>query len=63
MLRHGFRDRGVEAAIQSVEFFARDRQVLLHGDLRDGLADVAVIVDDLRNVEPQRPQITPMLHS
>ena len=62
VLRHGFRDRGVEAAIQRMEFFGRDRQVLLDGDFRDGLADIAVVVDDLRDVEPQCPQLAPMLH-
>ena len=62
MFRHGFRDRGVEAAIQRVKFFGRDRNVLLDGDLGDGLTDIAVIVDDLRNVEPECPQLTPVLH-
>ena len=61
VLRHGFRDRRVEAAIQRVEFFGRDRKVLFDGDFRDGLADITVIVDDLRDVEPQRPQLAPML--
>jgi hypothetical protein len=35
--------------------------VLCNGDFRDGLADIAVIVHDLRHVEPQCPQLTPVL--
>ena len=61
VLCHCFRNGGIEASIQNVEFFGRDRKLLLHGNFRDGLADVTVIVDHLRDVEPQCPQLTPML--
>ena len=61
MLGHRRRDRGVEATIQSAEFLGGGRKVLCNGDFRDGLADIAVIVHDLRHVEPQCPQLTPVL--
>jgi hypothetical protein len=61
VLRHGFCDRRVEATIQRVEFFGRDRKELFDGDLGDGLADITVVVDDLRDVEPQCSQLASML--
>jgi hypothetical protein len=61
VFRHGFRDRLVEATIQRVKFFGRDRNLLLDGDFGDGLTDIAVIMDHLRNVEPECPQFTPVL--
>jgi hypothetical protein len=61
VFRHGFRDRVVEAAIQRVKFFGRDRNAPLDGNLGDGLTDIAVIVDDLSNIEPECPQLTPVL--
>ena len=52
-----FRDGGVEAAIQRVEFFYGNRRILIEGELGDCLADVAIVVDDLRHVEPQGKQV------
>jgi hypothetical protein len=47
--RDRFRDGRIEAAIQGVELLRLDRGFLLDRKLRDGLADVAVVVDDLRD--------------
>src|SRR5205807_5409132 len=52
-----FRDGRVEAAIQRVEFFYGNRRILIEGELGDCLADVAIVVDDLRHVEPQGKQV------
>jgi hypothetical protein len=49
VLGDGFGDRVVEAEVQSMELVRRDRRVGLFGQLRDGLADVAVVVDHLRD--------------
>ena len=61
MFGHRAGDRGIEAAIQDVEFFGGHRNALLNRDLGNGLADVAVVVHDLGNVESQRAQLAPML--
>src|SRR6185436_17680696 len=51
MLRHGFRDRGVETTVQRMEFFNGDRGLPLDRELSDGLANIAVVVDHLGYVE------------
>src|SRR5690606_32166728 len=40
-------DRVVEAEVEGLELVALDRRVLLDRELRDRLADVAVVMDDL----------------
>jgi hypothetical protein len=56
VLGHRFGDRRVEAAIQGVELVGGDRDPLLDGQFGDRLADLAVVVDDLGDVEPQGQQ-------
>lgn len=46
----GFGNGDVQAAVQGVELLRIDGRPLLERELRDGLAYVAVIVDDLRVV-------------
>jgi hypothetical protein len=52
-----FSDRRVQAPVQRMKLLDGDRCVLLDCDLGDGLADVSVVVDDLRHVEPRRQQL------
>jgi hypothetical protein len=56
-LRHRPRDGVVEAEVQRLEVLGGDGDLLLDGRLGDGLADVAVVVDDLRDREPSREQL------
>ena len=51
MLSDRFCDRGIEAAVQCVELFDADGCLPLERDFGDRLADVAVVVNDLRDVE------------
>ena len=57
MLRDRFSDRGVEAAVQGMKLFDGDRRALLDRDLGDRLADVAVVVDHLRDAEVGSQQL------
>ena len=61
MFGHRAGDRGVEASIQDVEFFRGDRNILLDRDLGNRLADIAVVMHDLGNVETQRAQLRAVL--
>jgi len=45
----------IEAKVQGPKLLSRDRHPLLHHQLRDRLADVSIIVNDLTDGEP-RPQ-------
>ena len=54
VLCHCFSDRRVEASVQRMKFFDGDRRVLLDRDLGDDLADITVVVNDLRHVEARR---------
>ena len=57
MLRHRVRDCGIEAAIQDVEFFSRDRRILLDGQLGNHLTHVPVVVNHLRDAEAHTKEI------
>ena len=48
----GIGDRVVEAAIERLEFFHCDRHASLRGELRYGLAQIAIVVHDLVDGEP-----------
>jgi hypothetical protein len=56
-LRHRPSDGIVEAEVQRLEVLGADGDLLLDRRLGDGLADVAVVVDDLRDREPSREQL------
>ena len=47
VLRDGARDGVVQAAVQRLKVFRADGRIHLHGQLGDGLADVAIVVHDL----------------
>ena len=53
VLSHCLRDGGVQTAIQCLEFVGGNRDVMFDGKLGDGLADVAVVVNDLETVNPR----------
>ena len=57
---HGFGDGRIQTPVQNVEFFGRDGHLPLDRQIRDGLAHVAVVMDDLRQCEPQRQQVAPV---
>src|SRR4029079_3713120 len=44
---------------QNMKFVGRDGGVLLNGQLRDGLADVTVMLNDLGHSEAERQQFAP----
>jgi hypothetical protein len=46
-LRDGARDRVIQASVQHPEVIGADGRVRFDGQFRDGLTDVAVVVDDL----------------
>jgi hypothetical protein len=52
-LGYGFRDGGVETAVEDFELLDGDRRLLFDGNLGHGLADVSVVVNDLRHAEPK----------
>jgi hypothetical protein len=58
-----FGNRRVETTIQRVELLHRDRNVPLNCDFGNSLADVAVVVDDLRNSETGFKQFRAVLRS
>ena len=60
-LGNGFGHRLVEAPVERAELVGRDRRVQLDGQLGDGLADVAIVVDDLGRGEPDLLQGLAML--
>jgi hypothetical protein len=46
-LRDGAGDRVIQASIQHPKVIGADGRVRFDGQFRDGLADVAIVVDDL----------------
>ena len=62
ILRDGARDGVVEASVQHAKIIGADGRVHLHRELGDGLADVAVVVHDLRDREPLNQQVMPVLN-
>ena len=62
VLRDGARDGVVEAAVQHAKVIGADGRVHFHGELGDGLTDVAVVVHDLRDREPLSQQVMPVLN-
>ena len=54
---HRDADGVVEAAVQQAEVFDADRRLNLPGQLGDRLADVAIVVDNLRNGESLEPEV------
>ena len=60
MLRHRFRDRGVETTVQRMEFFNGDRGPPLDRELSNSLANIAVVVDHLGYVETSLQQLRAM---
>ena len=55
-----FGNGGIQAAIQGMKLPVCDRRALLDGELGNGLADVAVVVHHLRDVESQGAEIAAM---
>lgn len=55
-LQHGVRDGVVEAPVQRAELIDRKGGVALERQVRDGLAKVAIVVNDLVHRIPQRQQ-------
>jgi hypothetical protein len=45
-------NRIVKASVQDAKIIGTDRSLPLHGKFGDGLADVAVVVDDRDRVNP-----------
>src|SRR4051794_12692973 len=60
MLSHRVRNGCVEAPIQDVEFVRCDWRILVDRQLGDRLADVPVVVHDLRHGETQAEQVSSM---
>jgi len=59
MLGHRFGNRRVQRAVQNSKVLRGDRHSLRGRDFHDRLADIAVIVHDLRETESSRQQLTP----
>ncbi len=59
-LAHGAGDRFVQAHIQRLEFLDGDGRSLLDGDLRNRLAHVAVVLNNLTDGEPPTEQASAM---
>lgn len=59
-LAHRVGDRIVEAAIEGPELVDRERRVALDGEVRDGLAEVAVVVHDGFHREAESQQFAAM---
>ena len=55
------RDRVVEAPVQRAKVVRADGRVQFHGQLGDGLTDVAIVVHDLRHGESLKQQVVPVL--
>ena len=62
ILRYRARDRIVQTGIERSKVIRGDLYVALHGQVGNRLADVAVIVDHLRNGEPLQQKIVAVLH-
>ena len=62
ILGDGARDGVVEAAVQHAKIIRRDGRIHFHGELRDRLAHVAIVVHDLRHREPLSQQVVPVLN-
>ncbi|RPJ83278.1 MAG: hypothetical protein EHM13_07860, partial [Acidobacteria bacterium] len=60
-LGHRSSDRIVEAEVQRLEVLGADGNLLIDRRLGDGLADVAVVMDDLRYGKPLRKQLAAVL--
>jgi hypothetical protein len=54
------RDGVVQAAIQYAEVIRADGRRQFHGQLGNGLTNVAIAVHDLSNGEPPQEQVTPV---
>ena len=61
VLRYCSRDGVVEAEIERPKIVRGDRRILLDGQLGNGLTDVSVVVNDLRDTEPHAKEVAPML--
>ena len=61
ILRDRARDGVVEAPVQYAKVPDADRSARFHGEVGDGLADVAVVMHHLRHGESLQLQITPVL--
>ena len=59
--RDGARDGLVQASVEGPEVFRADRRVRLQGQVGNGLTDVTIIVNDLRDGEPLEEQIVSVL--
>lgn len=60
VLRDGIRDRDVEKTVEGAEFTRRDIDPALDGQFGDGLADVTVILNHLRDGEPSQVHLAAM---
>jgi hypothetical protein len=54
------RDGVVQVAIEQPKVLRADGRARFDGQLRDGLTDVAIVVDDLRHGEPLTQQVVPV---
>jgi hypothetical protein len=61
VLSDGACDRVVKASVQRLKIFGADRRVRFHGQLGDGLTDIAIVVDHLRHREPLNQQVMSVL--
>ena len=61
VLGDGAGDGVVEASVQRAKVVGADGRVHFHRQLGDRLADVAVVVHDLRHGEPLQQQVVPVL--
>ena len=60
-LGDGARDGVVKASVQRAKVIRADGRVHFHRQIGDGLADVAVVVHDLRDGESLKQQVMPVL--
>jgi hypothetical protein len=56
-LGHGSGDGVVETSVQRAKVLEADRRSHFQRELRDGLTDISVVVDDLVDAEPLLQQI------
>ena len=61
VLGDGARDGVVQASVQRAKIICADGRVHFHGQLGDGLTDVAIVVHDLRHGEPLKQQVMPVM--
>jgi hypothetical protein len=58
---HGVGNGFIETAVQRAELICRNGRVLLDGQIRNGLANVTIVMDDLIAVYPRRRSSAPCM--